>query len=226
MSVMKLTVATVMTHPVVTVNPETPIKEAVRLLKSHRISGMPVVNAKGGLVGIVTEADLLNKVEKRDPDSYVLESRRHRQDRARAGALDVGSAMSREVTTVRPEFPIALAAREMHTRGFKRMPVVDESGKVIGIVSRGDLLKVFLRTDRELREEVRSILESAASRHGGHGLKARVSGGVVQLQGTFDAKSRMLATARAVGAIDGVVGLKSEMSFELDDTVLPPSAAR
>src|SRR5215467_10418761 len=95
-----LTVSDVMTKRVVTVAPDTTFREAVELLECHRISGLPVVNGTGRLVGIVSEADLLNKAEKRDPDAYVLESRRHRLDRSRAAALDVASAMSREVASV------------------------------------------------------------------------------------------------------------------------------
>jgi CBS domain-containing protein len=214
---MMLTVGVVMTRTVVTVTPQTSFKDAVRLLRQRRVSGLPVVDGAGNLVGIVSEADLLNKVEKRDPDAYLLESKQHRLDRARSAALDVASAMSREVTTVRPEFSVALAAREMHTRGFKRLPVVDDNGKLVGIVTRGDLLKVFLRSDRELRAEVRAILDSAQGRLGGRGLKAKVSAGVVDLTGKFESKSPLDATVRAVAGIDGVVGVRSHMVFDVDD---------
>ena len=218
-----------MTHKVVTVTPETSFKEAVRLLRSRRVSGLPVVDLKGQLVGIVTEADLLNKVEKREPDAYVLDSKRHRLDRSRAAALDVASAMSREVTSVRPDFPLARAAREMHTRGFKRLPVVDESGRLVGIVSRGDLLKVFLRTDDELAAEVRAILDQAAASFGGHDLNVTVAGGVVELEGGFDSRSCREATVRAVAAIDGLIGIRNHLVFDVDDAEFlsfPVMAAR
>lgn len=197
--------------------PETSFKEAVELLRSKRVSGLPVVDQNGQLVGIVTEADMLNKVEKREPDAYVLESKMHRLDRSRAAALDVASAMSREVTSVRPDLPVARAAREMHMRGFKRLPVVDESGRLVGIVSRGDLLKVFLRGDDELAAEVRRILDQAEAGFGGHRLRVSVSGGVIELAGTFDSKSRLDATLRAVAAVDGVIGIRNRMVFEVED---------
>jgi CBS domain-containing protein len=212
------TVASVMTYPVVTVTPDTTFKEVVRLLRRRRVSGLPVVDPAGKLVGIISEADLLNKVEKRESESYLLESKRHRLDRARAEALDVGSAMSTSVVTVQPEFPIALAAREMHTRGFKRLPVVNAKGELVGIVSRGDLLTVFLRTDREIRAEVRELLRRAATEHGGRGLKARITNGVVELEGSFQEKSRCDATVRAVAATEGVVGVQNRMSYKIDDT--------
>lgn len=213
-----LTVASVMTRNVITVTPETGFKEAVRLLRTNRVSGLPVIDDTGQLVGIVTEADLLNKAEKREPDAYVLDSRKHRLDRSRAAALDVASAMSREVTTVRPDFPVARAAREMHARGYKRLPVVDEIGRLVGIVSRGDLLKVFLRSDDELLAEVAAVLVQAASKFGAHGLTADVSGGVVELNGRFESKSRLEATIRAVASIDGVIGIRNHFVFDVEDS--------
>lgn len=213
------TVSSVMTSPVVTVTPETSFKDAVRVLRRKRVSGLPVVDGSGQLVGIVTEADLLNKVERREPESYLLESRRHRADRTHAAATDVASAMTSEVVSVRPDFPIALAAREMHTRGIKRLPVVDETGRVIGIVSRGDLLTVFLRADREVRADVKTVLAEAVAKHGGRGLKARVKSGVVELAGSFEERSRCDALVRTVAAVEGVIGVRSTMTYTMDHTI-------
>jgi CBS domain-containing protein len=211
------TVSDVMTREVVTAAPETRFQEAVRLLKQNRVSGLPVVDRNGKLVGVVSEADLLNKAEKREPDAYVLESRRHRLDRSRASALDVASAMSRDVVTLPPDAPIALAAREMHARGFKRLPVVDAQGHLVGIVSRGDVLKVFLRTDADLAAEVRRILEHAQAEFGGLALAATVTGGVVDLTGSMKSKNQVDATVRAVAGVDGVIGISSRVTYDTDD---------
>ena len=212
------TVSDVMTRQLVTASPETTFREAVRLLEDNRISGLPVIDRDGKLVGIVSEADLLNKAEKREPDAYVLESRRHRLDRSRASTLDVGSAMSRDIVSVRPDSPIALAAREMHARGFKRLPVVDSDGRLVGIVSRGDLLKVFLRSDGELATEIRGILDHAERTFGGSCLVAKVTGGVVDLGGRLRSKNQVDATVRAVAAVDGVIGIYCRIAHESDDT--------
>lgn len=208
---MKFTVADVMTQQVVTVTPETSFKEAVKLLRRRRVSGMPVVDRTGALVGIVSETDLLNKVEKRDPDSYVLESRRQQLDRVRAAGLNVGSVMTREVVTIRADHPVALAARELHSHGFKRFPVVDEQGRLVGILTRSDLLKVFLRSDRDIEADVRGAI-------GDRRLKASVSRGVVTLEGSVESKSRMEAFVRTIAAIDGVVGVSSKIMFAVNDT--------
>ena len=212
------TVASVMTTPVVTVTPETSFKEAVRILRRKRVSGLPVVDSNGSLVGIVSEVDLLNKVERRAPDAYLIESRQHRVDRVRAAALDVRSAMSTNVATVSPDLPIALAAREMHQRGFKRLPVVDDAGKLVGIVTRGDLLTVFLRSDAQVRAEVRRVLSSAETNLAGRSLSAHVTRGVVELDGRFEEKSRLEAMVRTVTAIEGVVGVRSHLTYNVDDT--------
>jgi CBS-domain-containing membrane protein len=211
------TVSEVMTRDVISASPQTTFKEAVRLLEDHRISGLPVVDRSGKLVGVVSEADLLNKVEKREPDAYVLESRRHRLDRSRASALDVASAMSRDVVSVRPDAPIALAAREMHARGFKRLPVVDAEGRLVGIVSRGDLLKVFLRSDEELAAEIRKILDHAQLEFDGSTLSASVTGGVIELAGKLKSKNQVDATVRAVAGVDGVIGIYSRLTYENDN---------
>jgi len=211
------TVGDVMTRKLITASPETTFQEAVRLLEDNRISGLPVIDRDGKLVGIVSEADLLNKAEKRQPDAYVLESRRHRLDRSRASALDVASAMSRDIVSVLPDSPIALAAREMHARGFKRLPVVDSEGRLVGIVSRGDVLKVFLRSDAELAAEVRGILDHAERTFGDSRLTASVTGGVVDLDGILRSKNQVDATVRAVAAVDGVIGIYSHIAYKTDD---------
>ena len=207
---MKFTVADVMTQRVVTVTPETSFKEAVRLLRRRRVSGMPVVDPAGALVGIVSETDLLNKAEKRAPDSYVLESPHQQLDRARAAGLNVADVMTREVVTIRADHPVALAARELHGHGFKRFPVVDEKGKLVGIVTRSDLLKVFLRTDRDIERDVRETVRN-------RGITASVSRGVVTLEGSVEAKGRTEALVRTVAAIDGVVGVNSMITSAVDD---------
>lgn len=211
------TVSDVMTRKVISASPETSFKEVVRLLEENHVSGLPVVDRSGRLVGVVSEADLLNKAEKREPDAYVLESRRHRLDRSRASALDVASAMSRDVVSVRPDAPIALAAREMHARGFKRLPVVDPDGRLVGIVSRGDVLKVFLRSDEDLAEEIRRILDHAEREFGAAGLMATVAGGVVDLDGALRSRNQVDATVRAVACVDGVIGIYSRITFASED---------
>jgi len=211
------TAETCMSQPAVTVHSDAPIDEVVSTMEKHQIRRVPVVDERDCCVGIISQADLLNKAEKREPDAYVLESRRHRLDRSRAAALDVASAMSRAVTSVRADAPIALAAREMHSRGFKRLPVVDEDGRLVGIVSRSDLLRVFLRSDHELRAEISRVLDHAQRRWAASGLDVEVTGGVANLEGLFRSKNQLQATLRAVAGVEGVIGIRNRMVYESED---------
>lgn len=209
---MKFTVADVMTRRVVTATPETSFKEAVRLLRRRRVSGLPVVDGGGALVGILSETDLLSKIGRPAPDSAVVESQRQRLDHAKAAGQNVGEVMTKEVVTVRADHPVALAARELHDRGFKRFPVVDEAGRLVGIVTRSDLLKVFLRPDADIEDDVRAAIRSADG-----GVKASVARGVVTLRGSVETRRRMEGLLRAVGDIDGVVGVDSMLAFSIDE---------
>jgi CBS domain-containing protein len=146
----------VMTTKVVTVEPWTPFREIVTRLAEHRISAAPVLDPAGNLLGIVTEADLLLKQEHPDLELNVplAWSRRRRLERDKAAAIVAGKLMTTPAITVAPTATITEAARRMHTAGVKRLPVVDEAGRLVGIVSRADLLKVFIRTDEAIWREI------------------------------------------------------------------------
>jgi CBS domain-containing protein len=142
-------VTEIMTHPVITVTPDTGIKEAARQLVENGISALPVLNASGGLVGIVSEADLLSLEARPDPRSQAAPL----PPSAGSTAQTVGEVMTRHVLVVEADTEVAQAARIMIEAGIKRVPVVNER-KVIGIVSRRDLIKVIARGDEELKTEI------------------------------------------------------------------------
>jgi CBS domain-containing protein len=146
----------VMTTEVVTAEPSTPFKEIAARLAQHRISAVPVVDAARRVLGIITEADLLLKQEHPDPkaDVSLIWTRRRRRERAKAAAAVAGKLMTAPAATVAPTSTITEAARRMHTAGVKRLPVVDETGRLVGIVSRADLLKVFTRPDEAIRSQI------------------------------------------------------------------------
>lgn len=149
---MKSLVRDVMTTEVVTVEPWTPFREIVTRLAGQRISAAPVLDAEGNVLGVVTEADLLLKQEHLDLELNVplAWSRRRRLEREKAAAVVAGKLMTTPPVTVAPTATITEAARQMHTAGVKRLPVVDEAGRLVGIVSRADLLKVFIRSDEAI----------------------------------------------------------------------------
>jgi CBS-domain-containing membrane protein len=196
------TVQDVMTREVVAVRGPTPFKELVRLLSKHRITALPVLDDAGRMVvGVVSESDLaLKEVPPlREAHTPVFETAQHRGERAKAASLSAAELMTAPAVTVGPEELVATAARRMYDRRVKRLPVVDNSGALVGIVTRADLLKVFLRSDEELRFEV--------------------------LDHVIGDLLRLPPGAVEVEVSDGVVAVESELHWQADETTaqVPPA---
>ena len=163
---MRRKVKDVMTADVAYVHEQTPYKELVRLLTQRRVNALPVVDVARHVVGIVSEADLLLK-QQHPADSFqrfLLEGRRRRVERAKATGGTAAELMSRPAITVGPDATVAEAARLLRVHLIKRLPVVDPLRRLVGIVSRSDLLSVFLRPDDEIagRSSRRSSSASSA----------------------------------------------------------------
>lgn len=187
------TVADVMVEDVVSVSPATPYRRLVELLWTHGISGLPVVDEAGVLVGIVSESDLL----------------RHQEGDVEAGAdrAEVaGDVMTAPVVTVRAAAELPEAAHLMRGRGLKRLPVLDEEGRLAGIVSRADLLKVFLRSEETLEWDVQELVR----RHLGAapGVQARIQDGVVSLEGGVASAEEAKRLVQGVRRLAGVVAVR------------------
>jgi CBS domain-containing protein len=209
----------VMTTEVVAVEPSTPFKEIAARLARHRISAVPVLDADRRVLGVVTEADLLLKQEHPDPEAKVppIWSRRRRRERKKAAAVVAGKLMTAPVTTVSPTATLAEAARRLHDAGVQRLPVVDETDRLVGIVSRADLLTVFTRPDQAIESEIMDeiIVDDfgmAPSRFVVH-----VDDGVVVLQGRTERRSLIPDLVRAVHGVEGVVRVEGRLTFDLDD---------
>ncbi|MFI0508956.1 CBS-domain-containing membrane protein [Streptomyces canus] len=198
------TVSDVMTHTVVAVGSEAPFKEIVELLDQWKVSALPVLVGEGRVVGVVSEADLMAKEEFRDSEEGDPEARR------KAAGVTASELMSAPAVTVHADASLAEAARIMARRHVKRLPVVDGVGLLQGVVSRSDLLKVFLRDDEEIAEEIR---------HGVLGqlpvtspLTVSVSEGVVTLGGALPDRTLVPVVARAVRAVEGVVDIRLDLT--------------
>ncbi|MHC3469872.1 CBS domain-containing protein [Streptomyces sp. 7R007] len=206
MSESPYTVSDVMTQTVVAVGSEASFKEIVELLDQWKVSALPVLAGEGRVVGVVSEADLLLKEELRD----VEEIEGGVVERAKAGAVTAGELMSTPAVTVHADASLAEAARIMARRQVKRLPVVDSVGMLQGVVSRGDLLKVFLRGDEEIAEEIRHTVLGrlpVTTR-----LTVSVADGVVTLGGTLADRSLVPVVARAVRAVEGVVDVRPDLA--------------
>lgn len=206
----------VMTTPAVTVGPDTPFKELVEHLVRSEVSGLPVVDSSGSLVGIVTEADVIPK------EAYA--SRRHRalsllgdllsgRDHrwvAKAAGSSAADVMTTDVVTCGPDEDIQVAARQMAEHGVKRLPVV-ERGILVGVVSRHDILSTFDRPDDRIAAEVEDALARDPNRPDDFHIQVSVDGGIVRLSGDvrygWD-EPVVLAIARGV---PGVIGVQSRL---------------
>ncbi|MFB8754582.1 CBS domain-containing protein [Streptomyces nigra] len=200
------TVSDVMTHTVVAVGSEAPFKEIVELLDQWKVSALPVLAGEGRVVGVVSEADLLPKEEVRDGGQAVNDLR----TRLKASALTAGEVMSTPAVTVHADASLAEAARVMARRHVKRLPVVDGVGLLQGVVSRSDLLKVFLRSDAEIGAEVRDHVLTHLPVTSA--LEVSVTDGVVTLSGSMPERGLVPVVARAVTAVEGVVDVQLDLT--------------
>jgi len=209
------TVADVMTREVVTVGPEASFRDVVRLIEDRHVDALPVVDGVGKVVGIIDESDLLLKEEyaegQRGQSGLPWQRRR---DRARASATTVQQAMSRHVVTVESGATLTTAARLMHRNHVSGLPVVTADRRLEGIVTRSDLLRVFLGEDADLCTEVQSVLGPVAAR----GVSCSVTDGRVRLEGEVQLRSQAMAAAAMARRVPGVVDVDiRDLHYAADD---------
>ncbi|PZH14985.1 hypothetical protein C1I97_09235 [Streptomyces sp. NTH33] len=201
-----------MTHTVVSVGREAPFKTIVELMGQWKVSALPVLEGEGRVVGVVSEADLLPKEEFRDSDPDRFTQLRRLPDLAKAGGITAEDVMTAPAVTVRADATLAEAARLMALHRVKRLPVVDDKGLLEGMVSRGDLLKVFLRPDDDIAEEVGREIVSYLFRAPSGPVHVEVRDGVVTLTGRVRDTSLVPVAARLVRAVEGVVDVECNLT--------------
>jgi CBS domain-containing protein len=217
-------VSDVMTTSVVTVDRITPYQEIDRLLTQHLISGVPVLKMGREVVGLVTEADLLaaeDETNRRARMASSVGGRRLLRKQPPA-SLTAGTLMTAPAITIGPDATIPAAARLMKTHHIRRLPVVDANSKLVGIVSRRDLLSVFLRPDADITHDVRQVLGEVAVTDPEDVIVA-VHNGVVTLTGTLRAEGRhdlLPLVLHMIWDTDGVVDVVNR----LGETKNPPAS--
>ncbi len=209
-------VSDVMTTSVVTVDRITPYQEIDRLLTEHRISGIPVLKMGREVAGVVTEADLLAAEDETNRQARMAISmgRRRLLRKQPHVSLTAGTLMTAPAITIGPDATIPAAARLMNTHHIRRLPVVDEDGKLVGIVSRRDLLSVFLRPDADIIHDVRQVLDEIAVTDP-KDVIVTVRHGVVTLTGAIpeprDSHDLTTLAFRLIWDIDGVVDVVNRL---------------
>jgi CBS domain-containing protein len=213
------TVADVMTRQVHVATPATPFKFLVRLLEENRISGVPVVDMHGKPLGVVSESDLLLKGQRAELEAVggLLHPLRHREEREKAEGVVASDLMTSPAITIPEDTTITDAARQMQRSNIRRLIVVDGRGMIAGIVSRRDLLQVFLRTDEDLRDEVVARILRSVVPGDAEGLDVEVSSNVITLSGEVDRRSDAEILGRLARDLDGVVDLVNRLTFRWDD---------
>jgi CBS domain-containing protein len=215
----------VMTADVVTVTLGTRFKELVRVTAEHQISGLPVLDSGGRVVGVISEADLLRKEEyQQDPAATRPPRWRRWRERARAKGRTAGELMSSPAITVSPDATVVQAARLLDRHRIKRLVVTSADGRVAGIVTPRDLLRVYLRSDDEIRAEIISEVLSDSLGTNPLLVKVNVADGVVTLEGELERKSMIPLAVRLTHAVDGVVDVVDRLTFASDNTHLPKAA--
>ncbi|GAA2631546.1 CBS domain-containing protein [Paractinoplanes durhamensis] len=201
----------VMTKAVVSVKETASYRSVVDLLTINRFSAVPVVDDFARVLGVVSEADLLRKIEYAgDENPRMFESRRRRGERTKALAGNAHDLMSTPAVVVLSGTTLAAAARLMDRESVKRLPVIDDLGRLIGVVSRGDLLKVHLRPDDDIQQDVTASVPPAVT--------VEVTDGVVTLTGRLDRFTAADEAARRARQVAGVAEVVDKLAWDVDDS--------
>jgi CBS domain-containing protein len=198
----------VMTIEVVVAHPTTPVKQVADLLAGHGLSALPVIDGQGRVLGVVSETDLSGDSQR--PAGGPV-------------ATTAGEVMASPAVTVSPHATLTEAARRMQADGLKRLPVVAASGRLVGIVSRADLLRPLVRPDEHISRDVEELLERKLLVAAG--VEVEVRDGIVTLTGQLERRSLIPILVGLADGIEGVVRVKDWLTFDYDDTGVQPSSS-
>jgi CBS domain-containing protein len=217
----------VMTTDVATASLDTPYKRLIETMLERQVSGIPIVDERAQLLGIVTEADLVDKQAYGHLPESLLGMLHELVfgppiDVARkAWAMTAGGLMTSRVHTAAPDDDVAHVARRLLERNVKRMPVVDDEGVVVGIVSRRDLLAAFARPDDEIAADIQRVLASPRSVPEDARVEdVHVRNGLIVLRGTVRHPSDLAVVTGAVRGVTGVIAVESQLHAREPEPVL------
>jgi CBS domain-containing protein len=205
-------VGDVMTRNVISLRKHAQFKEILHVMRERDFSAFPVLDASDKVVGVVSEDDLLVKEGYRSGEPVSGFLMRH-ADKAKAAGLTAAELMTRPAITIGPQATVAEAARTMHAKHVKRLPVVSEDGRLVGIVSRIDLLGVYDRADSQIRNEIVTQLIDNEFLLDSRAFTVTVTAGVVTLGGPVDREPVALSLLDAVRRVDGVVAVRDRLSY-------------
>ncbi|MFF0867038.1 CBS domain-containing protein [Nonomuraea sp. NPDC003560] len=215
---MSIEVKDVMGRVAIAVLADASFADVLNAMKRYAVGAVTVIDADRRPVGVVSEDDLLLK--EIDPVRHsvsMYEPHRRRDEHHRATAVTAARLMSTPAITVTPGTSVREAARIMHDRRIKQLPVIDPaSGRIVGTLHQRDVLRVFARPRAELEAEVRAVLPASGA------ISVEIEQGVVKLGGRVERRSQAIAAVEAVRAVEGVVDVTSEVTADHDDLVSVP----
>jgi CBS domain-containing protein len=219
---MGTTVRDVMTTKVVALRQDAGYKEIVTALRRYRVSAFPVLDSANRVIGVVSEADLLLKEARPGQPTGAALPAGQLPDIFRAVGVTARELMTAPAITIGPDAPLTEAVGLMRERRVKRLPVAGPSGRLVGIMSRADVLSVFERPDEQIWDEVVSLAAGVLGPDAGL-LEVTVRGGVVTLTGMIDDQANALHLLDVVCHVEGVVAVRDRLSYP-DDAGPPLSA--
>lgn len=219
-------VADLMTTAVVRVRPDTSFKDIAVRLAEHEITAVPVVDDQDHPIGIVSEADLLRTQQSQsDPSGHLPDEQLPPAESAKAHALMAEGLMTSPVITARPQWSVVEAARTMARHHVKRLPVVDDADRMVGIISRSDLVQVFLRRDATIYEEITTEVLTRTLGLDPASVTVQVADGRVTLTGAVQRSSLIPVAVRLCESVDGVINVTSHLRSDVNDTAGTPQSS-
>jgi len=218
---MNATVKDVMTTHVIAVREAATFKEMAARLREHRVSAFPVLDEDNKVVGVVSEADLLTKVAFDHAGPHRVSGILHHREQAKAAGTTAADLMTKPAVTIGPAEFVPRAVRLMYERKVKRLPVVDDDGRLIGIVSRADVLSVYSRPDEDIKHEITDGIILDMLLCDPDRFTVTVKDGIVTIEGTPETAVvgyDLIAEARHV---EGVVAVRDRLSYPRNERPVP-----
>lgn len=226
-------VSQLMSPEVITVGRDAPIKEAARRMIEAGVSGLVVTNGRCSIQGVITEADFVKTESERRAGKRARLLRWFSREEPEVPDTErvVGDVMTSEVITLDVEADHAEAARLMRKANIKRVPIVDDKGCLVGILSRSDIMRAFARSDAEIVGEITGHVMREVLWVDPRRVKIRCMDGNLVLEGRLETKSDVTLLEALARRVDGVVSLASHLQWDIDNTKLemvppPPGIPR
>jgi len=210
---MRAIVKDVMSPRVIAVRESAGFKEIVWALRRYRVSACPVIDDEDRVIGVVSEADLLFKEADPDLPTGLVRLSWRLAEQTKATAATAGQLMTAPAVVIEPDSSVCAAARVMQERQLKRLPVVDEDGKLVGIITRSDVLSVFERPDEEIWDEVVKVVLAEEFALDPNAFDVMVRTGIVTIAGNVEERETALRILARIRHTEGVVTVRDRMSY-------------